>query len=337
MEMTRCFFLKVLATGALLIALTVQTVQAAPVIMAKLKANPSSYDGKCPATIKFDGEIIVRGITRGPLTVNYEFLRSDGARDSQPKKLIFYKDGSQQISTAWTLGGEKLPTFTGWQAVKVTAPIQVESSKANFSVKCLANSSKTEPVDDFKPELTKFEEKPLHKLPARLSPAERDLAMKFKLNPAAVQHIVKVDLTCQIKAYYDQAHTKPVQEVGPNMGIYHISMQQSPPRPLPYYAFFNLMVRNNGLVSPAPNVTNRVFFTSQPPFSPPKQIISPPETFSPGEAIEYKYWWGPFTSLAVGLHNEIIFVQTSADFPPRVNEDNEGNNNCSYQLKFVYP
>lgn len=304
---------------------------AAPTITAKLTANPPVYSGKCPATVKFDGEISVRGMTGGPLTVTYEFIRSDGAKDTVPKTLTFQKDGSQPVSTTWTLGGDKLPTFTGWQAVKVTAPTPAESNKATFTVKCEAAA------DNFKPDLTRFEEKPLRKLPARLSVADLELAKKFKLNPATVQNIVKVDLTCEIKAYYDSAHTLPVQSAGANMGIYHISSQQSPPRPFPYYAFFAMTVKNAGVVNPAPNVTNRVFFTSTPPFIPPKLFNTSPETFSPGEAVEYKYWWGSFTPAATFLHNKIITVQTSADFPPHVTEDNEGNNNCSYQLKFVYP
>jgi hypothetical protein len=307
---------------------------AAPTITARLNANPAAYSGKCPATIKFDGEISVRGLTRGPLTVTYEFIRSDGAKDTHPKTLTFQKDGSQPVSTSWTLGGDKLPTFSGWQAVKVMAPLPVESNRASFTLKCSADDKKTEAADDFKPDLTKFEEKPLRKVPARFSAADLDLVKKFKLNPGAV-NVVKTDLVCQIKAYYDQAHTLPVQTVGPNMGLYHI--KNGPNRPLPFYAFFEVTVKNTGLVNPAPNVTNKVYFTSVPPFFPPKQFITPPETFSPGEAAEYKYWWGYFTPAAAGLHNRIIQVQATADFPPHVAEDNEGNNNCTYQLRFVYP
>ncbi|MDD2453981.1 MAG: hypothetical protein PHP80_05585, partial [Synergistaceae bacterium] len=52
---------------------------ASPVITARLRAAPVNYSGKCPATIRFNGEINVQGMTTSPLRVQYRFIRSDGA------------------------------------------------------------------------------------------------------------------------------------------------------------------------------------------------------------------------------------------------------------------
>jgi hypothetical protein len=313
---------------------------AAPVITAKLTANPASYSGKCPATIKFDGEITVRGITRGPLTVKYEFIRSDGAMDSSPRFLTFQKDGSLPVSSSWTLGGDKVPTYSGWKAVKVTAPAPVESNKANFSVKCAAEEKKPAAADSLPLTAAKFVEKPLRKIPANLSAAQREQARNIQAAPGQVadmlQHVIKVDLTCQIKAYYDEAHTKPLPSGGPITGLYHLSAAQHPLHIPPFTLFFGITVKNEGVLTAAPNITNRALFSSLPPFFAPQQFVTAPETLSPGEAAEYVYHWGPFYPSSE-LYNKTIQLQVTADFPPRIAEDDEANNNCFYHVRFVYP
>lgn len=114
-----------------------------PEITATLKATPESYTGKCPAVIKFEGNISVKNITRPPLKVQYKFIRSDGAF-APVETLIFEKDGSKKVSTTWTLGGPGLPTYSGWEAVKVVYPQDVESNKANFKIKCEAEAKPTD-------------------------------------------------------------------------------------------------------------------------------------------------------------------------------------------------
>lgn len=114
-----------------------------PEITATLKATPESYSGKCPTTIKFEGEIKVTKITRAPLKVQYKFIRSDGAF-APIQTLDFEKDGVKKVSTTWTLGGPGLPTYAGWQAIKIVYPQDVESNKANFKIECTAEAKPTD-------------------------------------------------------------------------------------------------------------------------------------------------------------------------------------------------
>jgi hypothetical protein len=96
--------------------------------MAQLKAtlasSPSDCRGNCPAVITFNGTIT----SEKAQTVTYIFTRSDGAIDTQPKTLTFTKPGSKPVSTTWTLGGDGLPYYAGWEAIKITKPSVVTSN-----------------------------------------------------------------------------------------------------------------------------------------------------------------------------------------------------------------
>ena len=104
--------------------------------MAQLKAtltsSPSDCRGDCPGVITFNGTIT----SDKAQTVTYIFTRSDGAIDTQPKTLTFTKPGSQPVSTTWTLGGDGLPYYAGWEAIKITKPSVVTSNQANFQLRC---------------------------------------------------------------------------------------------------------------------------------------------------------------------------------------------------------
>jgi len=121
--------------GSLFLLGGIQTVNAQPNITARLRAIPANYSASCPATIKFEGTITVRNITRPPLNVQYRFTRSDGA-SAPVQTLTFDRDGSQRVSTTWRLGVPGLPSFSGWQAISVIYPQNVESNRANFTVQC---------------------------------------------------------------------------------------------------------------------------------------------------------------------------------------------------------
>ncbi len=105
-----------------------------PKITATLVAIPPSYPGKCPKTIKFEGQITVANIKK-PLKLQYRFIRSDGAT-APLETLTFDNNGTKKIDTTWTLGGPGLPTYEGWVAIKVIYPQDVESNKANFKIEC---------------------------------------------------------------------------------------------------------------------------------------------------------------------------------------------------------
>jgi len=127
----------VFLAGVLLLLSGLEAAFAQPVITARLRAVPENFSGNCPAKIQFDGVIIVRNNTRPPLRVQYRFLRSDGAL-SPISTIVFDGDGSKNVSTTWTLGGPSLPSYSGWQSIKILYPQEAESNRANFSVACQA-------------------------------------------------------------------------------------------------------------------------------------------------------------------------------------------------------
>lgn len=109
---------------------TVKTLKVAPVkgsITATLKADPTAYKGPCPFMIGFRGKIAVKQAGE----VKYTFIRSDGAL-APVNTLVFHKPGSKNVSTTWRIGR----TYSGWIAIKVISPYEVESNKANFRIFC---------------------------------------------------------------------------------------------------------------------------------------------------------------------------------------------------------
>ncbi len=101
------------------------------VTAASLSSSPEKYQGQCPVTIKFSGEITLNG--EG--TVRYTFIRSDGAM-GPVETLYFDSAGTKTVSTVWTLGGPGLTTYDGWQAIKILSPNVMESEKASFAFRC---------------------------------------------------------------------------------------------------------------------------------------------------------------------------------------------------------
>ena len=96
---------------------------------AMLEAQPDTYTGPCPTTIKFIGRITAKG--KG--TIKYTFTRSDGAVG--PTFTLFF-DGSgapQTVTNTWTLS---VASYTGWQTLKAWASNEVESGRAYFKLNC---------------------------------------------------------------------------------------------------------------------------------------------------------------------------------------------------------
>ncbi|MEW6130188.1 MAG: CARDB domain-containing protein [Acidobacteriota bacterium] len=105
--------------------------QAFEVTAVTLASSPTRYEGPCPGVIKFSGSITVNG--RG--TVKYTFARSDGAT-GPVFTLNFDRAGTKPVETTWTLGGAALPTFTGWEAIRILSPKPMMSNKAGFTLTC---------------------------------------------------------------------------------------------------------------------------------------------------------------------------------------------------------
>jgi hypothetical protein len=121
-----------LAAGAALFA----GASAASAASAVLNpASPLHYFGPCPGTIKFTGWIT----STTPGVVKYRWFRSDGAMG--PIQSLAFGPGvppRQPISTTWTLGGlPALPSYVGWEAVRILSPLPGGvSNKAPFTLKC---------------------------------------------------------------------------------------------------------------------------------------------------------------------------------------------------------
>jgi len=158
----------------------------------------------------------------------------------------------------------------------------------------------------------------------------------LKANTSLPLNAAKVDLVCSVKAYYDEARTMPVVSTGAQSGIYHLTPAQSPQRPLPYYAYITVEVKNIGYKSAAANVTNRVTLGGNALNSPGNYITSPAVTLEPGETAAFDYYCGPFGP-NIALKDRVIMVQAYADSGSKVAEDNEANNGALYKLTFVWP
>jgi hypothetical protein len=193
--------------------------------------------------------------------------------------------------------------------------------------KTLPNVNKSQPdAQVMKIENVKIMQKAVRKIPTT----------SLKANTALALSGPKVDLVCSIKAYYDEARTMPVPSTGEQSGIYHLTPLQSPQRPLPYYAFFTVEVKNIGVKSAAVDVTNRVFLSGNALSYPGNYVTSPAVTLEPGETVAYDYYCGPFGPNGI-FKDKFITVQAMADITSKVVEDNETNNTAVYKLTFVWP
>jgi hypothetical protein len=95
-------------------------------------AGVLEYSGRCPVLITFKGAIKANG----PGTVTYTFARSDGAR-GPVYRLIFEQAGIKEVSTTWRLGDRSaLPSFEGFEEIRILSPNPMGSNKAKFRIKC---------------------------------------------------------------------------------------------------------------------------------------------------------------------------------------------------------
>ena len=89
-----------------------------------------TYNGACPTTITFVGEIMVDG----PCTVTYKWVRSDGA-EGPVETEVFNDAGAIQLSDTWTLGGSGWST-TAWERIDILTPAPMQSNEAEFTLNC---------------------------------------------------------------------------------------------------------------------------------------------------------------------------------------------------------
>jgi len=93
--------------------------------------QPKYYTGKCPGTLHWSARITV---VNPPVTVKYEWIRSDGAKS--PAKQILIR-GTEGIigGDSWQLGGDG-EKITLWERVHVFSPNQVYSNVGSVKVTC---------------------------------------------------------------------------------------------------------------------------------------------------------------------------------------------------------
>jgi hypothetical protein len=96
-------------------------------VSAIVIAVTPAAEGDCPKTVLFKGRIKASA----PCTVQYRFLRSDGA--TKPIKTVLLTAGGEGIvDDTWTLGA----TTTGWEALEIISPAAYTSPHASFTLTC---------------------------------------------------------------------------------------------------------------------------------------------------------------------------------------------------------
>lgn len=97
-------------------------------------ANPQAYKGPCPGKLKFTGTMYV---SRYPMTLNYQWERSDGAKG--PVRVVHIPNAKTRSITVvdyWQVGasGQHLQV---WERLRVrTGNTDITSSPATVTISC---------------------------------------------------------------------------------------------------------------------------------------------------------------------------------------------------------
>lgn len=103
------------------------------VVAVTLKAEPPTYRGLCPASVRFSGRISVDG----PGLVSYRFVRSDGTK-GLVEALTFTGAESEDVSTTWDVGNSSrtgTKKFEAWESIQILEPERHEA-RASFVATC---------------------------------------------------------------------------------------------------------------------------------------------------------------------------------------------------------
>lgn len=114
----------------LLLAAVSAFAQVHTVTRVAIVARPKVYDGPCPANLQFTATIFV---SRHPVKVTYEWIRSDGARSGRQEVVI--RAAGQGVTDSWTLGGRRFHK-TVWEQLHVLAPTGISSPRGVVRVNC---------------------------------------------------------------------------------------------------------------------------------------------------------------------------------------------------------
>lgn len=93
--------------------------------MIHLDPQPG-ISGGCPAQVHFSGRIR----TNGPLDVEYQWLRSDGAHTEHA--LDFARRSELPVSTNWTIA----KNYSRWMQLVILSPSRMRTAKFGFAGNC---------------------------------------------------------------------------------------------------------------------------------------------------------------------------------------------------------
>lgn len=117
-------------------------VAAGPIVSvtSNLTATPAVAVGACPQTITFNGAVVVKVLPGAGAKFGVQFQRSDGAIAPISYFTATGPVTTHPVSDTWTLGGASLPTYAGWERVKVMPvgswyPVTY-SNRAEFKMEC---------------------------------------------------------------------------------------------------------------------------------------------------------------------------------------------------------
>ena len=114
----------ILTVAVLLLLGLAPMSHAANVTGISASVHPSNWDGRCPHTFQFAGE------------VRYVWERSDRARGEV--KTLRPRGGEERFRVIedWTLSLPRRGSFHGFEVLHILSPINIRSNRARFDLYC---------------------------------------------------------------------------------------------------------------------------------------------------------------------------------------------------------
>ena len=98
-----------------------------------VSADPSRYEGSCKGKLEFTFTATKTLEKAG--TVIFRWLRSDGAETSSDQTITFTEAETKTVTVSWQPDFKDFE-FSGWQKMKISSPIEIESNEATFTILC---------------------------------------------------------------------------------------------------------------------------------------------------------------------------------------------------------
>jgi len=131
--LVRSFGIVLIALAALA-ALPRSHAQQSPFGDITLIASPTTFTGACPAHLRFEGRVHVNV---HPMTFNYHFERSDGAKTGDKVVHVTRAKGDVYVVTdRWQLGAKGQHHQVWEKLVVASGDTKAESNQASAEVTC---------------------------------------------------------------------------------------------------------------------------------------------------------------------------------------------------------